>query len=283
MLSILKRVETLSSTSLLQTVHTSNTMLRNILHIRGIVTIGVIALMMVVGPTTIYFLSSKEEGSSIVKRELRFFDPDHRTCGRDEKDPDKLAHGFAIHSLYGAGLAEIEAGYYQRRTISTLQPLPEDLEKIDKIFKVLSYVAKQTDRPIRVNKPTLFGYNSEPKQGYALVNVINLKAAGVDIVEEVYWARAVQAQKVARNVHEVSLLEGDSMALLQSIQDDVDKLEYGFDIEQLLTIDLDVIGSLVGEAGGYVNGQWTTRFNCFYEHDKPDAIRRANDKLAVLW
>jgi len=253
----------------------------------AVISVGIIALTLVPGGlTTSYFSSSgdNKKESSIKHRQLRFFDPDHRTCGRDENDPDKLAHGFAIHTLYGAGLKEVDGGYYQRRTISTLQPIPEDLDKVDKIFKVLSYVSKKTNRPIRVNKPILLGYNSEPRQGYALVNSITLKSVGIDIVEDGYWARATQAQKVIRSIQEVSLLDSnDPIQILESIGDDTTKLEYGFDINQLLAVDLDVIGNLVGEAGGYIDGQWTVRFNCYYEHDKPDAIRRANHKLSVLW
>jgi len=228
-----------------------------------------------------FFITTNKD-STIRHRELRFFDPDHRTCGRDDRDPDKIAHTFATRSLYGASTKDIDDGYYLRRTVSTLQPIPEDLDKVDKILKVLSYVARKTNRPIRVNKKVLTGYNSEAKQGYALVSANTLRTAGVEIVEDLYWARATQAQKVIRSVHEVSLLN-NPIQVLQSMGDDMTKLEYGFDIDQLLTIDLDAIGNLVGETGGYVSGQWTLRFNCPYEHDRPEAIRRANDKLAKLW
>jgi len=257
-------------------------MLRRMIRIAAIGVMAMVVTLLVVGKNNI-------SSSMIYRRELRFFDPDHRTCGRDEADPEKIAHSFATRFLYGATEDEVKDGYYLRRTVSTVQPIPIDNnDAVNHILKVLIYASKFTDdRPIRVNKPVIMGYNSEPVQGYSLVNAINLKkVAAVNAVEDLYWARAEQAQKTTRNVHEVHLPMGKTdaaLAIIRSLGDDKDKLEYGFHIDQLLSLDVDVIGAELGVKSGYVNGDWKAKFNCFYEHDNPDAIRKSNDALAKLW
>mmetsp|Transcript_528 Transcript_528/g.796 ORF Transcript_528/g.796 Transcript_528/m.796 type:complete len:259 (-) Transcript_528:78-854(-) len=226
-------------------------------------------------------LNQKKQQS---RRQLRFFDPDHTTCGRDENDPGKLAHAFASATLYGATKEEVKEGYYMRQTISTMQAIPEDLDQVDTIMKVLSYVARKLKRPIRVNKPVLLGYNNEPVQGYSLVSSANLNSVGLKIVEDGYWSRATQAQKVFKMVRHVPLNQTtDPLSVLAALGDDKNVLEYGFDVEDLLKIDLDVVGNLVGEEGGYKNGEWTVRFNCGFEHPKPHAIRPANHILSLNW
>mmetsp|Transcript_29911 Transcript_29911/g.45318 ORF Transcript_29911/g.45318 Transcript_29911/m.45318 type:complete len:254 (+) Transcript_29911:82-843(+) len=217
------------------------------------------------------------------RRQLRFFDPDHTTCGRDENDPRKLAHAFASATLYGATKEEVEEGYYLRRTISTMETIPEDLDEVDKIFKVLSYISRKLNRPIRVNKPVLLGYNSETMQAYSLVSSASLNSVGVKIVEEGYWNRAAQAQKVQKSIKDIALNQTDPVSVIEALRDDEKALEYGFYIDHLKDINLDTIGGLVGEEGGYINGEWTIQFSCGFEHPKPNAIRPANDKLAVLW
>lgn len=230
--------------------------------------------------TSLRTLSEKQS-----RRQLRFFDPDHTICGRDENDDsEKRAHLFATATLYGATRDEVKDGYYLRSTVSTMQAIPEDVDEVDKIMKVLSYVSRKLNRPIRVSKPVLLGYNNEPIQAYSLVSAINLATVGVRIVEDGYWSRAGQAQKVQKSVHHVALNQTDDpLGVLVGLSDDKNVLEYGFDIDDLLKINLDSIGSLVGEEGGYKNGEWTIRFSCGFEHPKPNAIRSANHKLSVLW
>jgi hypothetical protein len=189
-----------------------------------------------------------------------------------------LAHLFAVHYLYGA--KSTEEGYYERRTISTIQELPEDKDQVSHILKVLSYIARKTHRPIRINKPIISGYNSEHKQAYSLVHASNLKAVGVDVVENGFWNRATQTQKVNKMDHPIGLGPG-ALGVLQALGDDVDKHEFLFDINQLLRIDVHAIGRLAGADGGYKDGAWTTEFACMDEHPKPNAIPPANDPLSL--
>ena len=206
-------------------------------------------------------------------RQLRFLDPDHRTCGHAQ-----ITHLFALHQLYGA--KQTEEGYYMRRTISTADPIPEDKGQINQIFRVLSYVARKTQRPIRVHKSIIAGYNSEHRQSYSLVHVENLKSIGVDVVEDGYWVRAKVAQEIHKFENHTVSLESDPLQVLSNLKDDDDKLELVFNIDELLAIDLDELGKLTGESGGYTDGAWTIPFSCMMKHPKPNAIPPANDPLS---
>jgi hypothetical protein len=207
------------------------------------------------------------------RRQLRFLDPDHRTCGNAQ-----ITHLFALHQLYGAKMTE--EGYYMRRTISTVDPIPEDTRQINHIFSVLSYVARRTKRPIRVHKPIIAGYNSEHKQSYSLVHVENLKSIGVDVVEDGYWVRAKVAQGITTIGYNTVALESNPLNALSNLQDEDEKLELLFDIDQLLGIDLNELGALTGASGGYADGSWTIHFSCTMKHPKPNAIPPANDPLS---
>lgn len=228
--------------------------------------------------TVLSWVSSSNHSQS---RQLRFLDPDHRTCGND-----RLAHLFAVHYLYGA--KSTEEGYYMRRTISTLQEIPEDKEKINHILRVLSYISRKLDRPIRVNKARISGYNSEHKQGYSLVHAANLKSVGVDVVELNYWTRAVVAQKTLKTARNVTLSENSNVTLsensliniLSNLSDEEDIHELLFDIDQIAAIDSDAVGNLTGTEGGYQDGAWMTHFACFGDHPNPKAIPPANDPLS---
>lgn len=239
------------------------------------------AIRLVVGAFVVFGISmsivsngSGDNGKS-QHRQLRFFDPDHRTCG---KDP--LAHLFATHVLYGA--KGTEEGYYMRRTISTSEEIPEDKEKVNHILQVLSYVARLLNRPIRINKRVISGYNEEPRQAYALVHAANMKSVGVDLVESGYWIRAGVRQHIIKTEHSIDLKE-NALGILSKLTDDEDKHEYVFDMEQLLGIDVHSLGNMTGVEGGYKDGAWTTEFACFPDHPKPHAIPPANAALSKLW
>lgn len=206
-------------------------------------------------------------------RQLRFLDPDHRTCGNAP-----ITHLFALHQLYGA--KQTEEGYYMRRTISTVDPIPEDKGQINHIFRVLSYVARKTQRPIRVHKSIIAGYNSEHRQSYSLVHVENLKSIGVDVVEDGYWVRAKVAQEIINFTNHTVTLKSDPLKVLSQLKDEDDKLELLFDINEMLGINLDELGKMTGETGGYTDGVWTITFSCMMKHPKPNAIPPANDPLS---
>lgn len=169
-----------------------------------------------------------------------------------------------------------------RRTISTSEEIPEDKEKINHILQVLSYVARVLNRPIRISKRVISGYNEEPRQAYALVHAANLKSVGVDIVETGYWIRAGVRQHTIKTEHPIDLKE-NALRSLAKLTDDEDKHEYVFDIEQLLAIDVHSLGNMTGVEGGYKDGAWTTAFACFPDHPSPNAIPPANAALSKLW
>jgi hypothetical protein len=242
------------------------------------------AIRMVVGAFVVFGIamsvlsnssSSSSSSSTPQRRQLRFFDPDHRTCGTDP-----LAHLFAVHFLYGA--KSTEEDYYMRRTISTFEEIPEDKEKINHILQVLSCVSRLLNRPIRINKRVISGYNQEPRQAYALVHAANLKSVGVDIVESGYWIRAGVRQHTIKTEHLIDLKE-KALDVLSKLTDDEDKHEFVFEIEQLLAIDVHSLGNMIGVEGGYKDGAWTTAFACFPEHPRPHAIPPANAALSKLW
>jgi hypothetical protein len=209
-------------------------------------------------------------------RQLRFLDPDHRTCGNDP-----LQHLFALHQRYGA--KKTEEGYYMRRTISTLQEIPEDKVQVTHVLRVLSYIARTTNRPIRIYKSMITGYNSEHRQAYSLVHAANLKAFGVDVVEKDYWTRAKGAQMIPEVTNYTVNLGKDPLNALRNMKDDLEKVDLVFDIDQLLAIDTDVLGNMTGTEGGYKDGNWTNNFACLLEHPKPNAIPPANDPLSKKW
>jgi len=221
---------------------------------------------------TMAFLSRSSTPLGRRGRQLRFFDPDHRTCG---KDP--IAHIFARNVLYGA--KSTDEGYYMRRTISTIQQIPDDKDKVNHILQVLSYISLKLHRPIRINKRVISGYNSEDRQAYSLVHAANLHAFGIEIVENNYWQRASVAQatlKLASNI----TLESDPLGIISKLKDANETHEYVFDIDELLAVDTHVVGNATGQAGGYKDGTWLTNFACMEVHPNPIAIPRANDPLS---
>ena len=237
-----------------------------------------VAMTVLVG-TTLLFLLGLSSNSSIRirrRRQLRFFDPDHRTCGshleEQTNDKRKLQHHFATACMFGA--KELE--YYLQTTVTTDVELEPDKDDINKILQALSYVAKQTNRAIRINMKLQRGYNHEHLQPYSLVNAVALDAVGVHVVEPGYWRRAKVAQKImgVRDIT-VQLLTWDEAIITET---DVDEVVVS--VDELLGLDGDEIGTLVGPDGGFINGDWVQPFACMKEHPSPIAIAPQNDPLS---
>jgi len=209
-------------------------------------------------------------------RQLRFFDPDHRTCVslKDEQDFDrrKLQHHFATACMFGAK----EREYYLQATVTTDVELEPDKYNINKILQALSLVAKKTNRAIRINMKLQRGYNNEHRQPYSLVNVVVLDTYGVHVVEPGYWMRAKVAQKLM-GVRDLVIQEltWDEAIVTNTTGAD----EIVIRVDELLALDSNMIGELVGPDGGYTDGKWVQPFACMREHPHPIAIAPKNDPL----
>ncbi|KAI2489221.1 hypothetical protein MHU86_25370 [Fragilaria crotonensis] len=215
----------------------------------------------------------------VYPRNLRFFDPDHRHCGKSQ-----VAHQWAIHAVYGARMSE--RGYYDRFTVSTSDELPRDKVQLHQILQTLAHVAQKTNRAIRINQSLIPGYVSEYLQPYSLINAPALHEYGVDVVEMGYWNRAVQAQKikgqvVAKKVH----LQQDPIGVLKQLQHNTDESvhELVFSVDELLSVPSDELLPLVGESLGYdfQNQQWKQLLACGHDEiiDK-NPIPMRNDALS---
>lgn len=213
-------------------------------------------------------------------RKLRFFDPDHRHCGSS-----KIAHQFAVHSVYGARQSETD--YYNRLTVSTEEELPRNKKQLHKLLQTLAYVAQTTGRVIRVNQSRLQGYDSEYLQPYSLINAPALHEYGVEVVEKGYWNRATTHQDlrkdssfVAKKIH----LHQNPIAVLMQLENDENVHEYLFALNDLLTIPEEALLPLVGEGLGYDTKMqtWKQTLSCGHEEivDK-EPIPLRNDALAT--
>ena len=237
-----------------------------------------VAITALLGTLLLSLLGLLFNNNSLIRRhrQLRFFDPDHRTCGshleEQTNDKRKLQHNFAAACMFGA--KELE--YYLQTTVTTDVELEPDKDDVNKILQALSYVAKQTNRAIRINMKLQRGYNHEHLQPYSLVNAVALDAVGVHVVEPGYWRRAKVAQKImgVRDVT-VQLLTWD-----EAINTETDVDEVVVSIDERLGLDEDEIGTLVGPDGGYTNGTWVQPFACMREHPNPIAIAPQNDPLS---
>ena len=214
----------------------------------------------------------------VYPRNLRFFDPDHRHCGKS-----KEAHQWAIHAVYGARMSE--HGYYDRLTVSTSNELPRDKVRLHKALQTLAHVAQKTNRAIRINQSLLPGYDSEYLQPYSLINAPVLHDYGVSVVEMGYWHRAAQAQKikgeiVAKRVH---LNQDPIGGLTQAVHDDESIHELVFDVDELESIPDEDLLPLVGDTLGFDfrNQKWKESLSCGHDEiiDKPPIPIR-NDPLS---
>jgi hypothetical protein len=209
-------------------------------------------------------------------RKLRFFDPDHRHCGKS-----KEAHQWAIHAVYGARMSE--RNYYDRLTISTSDELPRDKAELHKLLQPLAHVAQKTGRAIRVNQSLMKGYDSEHKQPYSLINAPALHEYGVEVVELAYWGRATQTQKIKGPIVSKTVpLHDDPIGTLTQLQNDETVHELLFSVQDLLQIPEDELLPLVGEKLGFDfrKQQWAQRLACGHEEivDK-NPIPMLNDPL----
>ena len=109
-----------------------------------------VAITALLGTLLLSLLGLLFNNNSLIRRhrQLRFFDPDHRTCGshleEQTNDKRKLQHNFAAACMFGA--KELE--YYLQTTVTTDVELEPDKDDVNKILQALSYVAKQTNRAI---------------------------------------------------------------------------------------------------------------------------------------
>jgi hypothetical protein len=211
------------------------------------------------------------------RRNLRFFDPDHRTCGslieEHAFDPRKLQHHFATACMFGAK----EREYYLQTTVTTDVELePNDKHRMNQILQALSHVAKKTKRAIRINMKIQRGYNHEHIQPYSLVNVVALDKIGVNVVEPGYWRRAVVAQKI-QGVRDLTTA---TLTWDQALLDSSDADEIILSLKEILDLDNALVGTMVGPEGGYDHGDWVQPFACMKEHPNPVAIAPQNDPLS---
>jgi hypothetical protein len=191
-------------------------------------------------------------------RRLRFFDPDHRQCGNS-----KVAHQWAIHALYGARTSERD--YYTRLTISTSDELPRNKIALHNVLQPLAYIAKQTNRAIRINLSSLPGYISENLQPYSLVNAPVLHEHGIEVVEMAYWNRASQVQNIKGPlVTMLVTLNETSLSALSRFQDDEAIHEYLFSTQDLIDLPRDRLHFLAGKSLGYdfLKSSWNQSLSC---------------------
>ena len=210
-------------------------------------------------------------------RRLRFFDPDHSHCGNS-----KVAHQWAIHALYGARTSERD--YYTRLTISTSDELPRNKVALHKVLQPLAYLAKKTNRAIRINLSLLPGYISENLQPYSLVNAPALHNHGVDVVEMTYWNRASQLQNIKGSmVTKLVALNDTSLSALSEFQNDETIHEFLFSTQDLMDLPRDRLHLLlVGKNLEYdfLTSSWNQSFSCGQSKiKKKNPIPLLNDAL----
>jgi len=162
------------------------------------------------------------------------------------------------------GFGHPEEKHYLKNTVSTDNVLSyEQKDTIEKVLKALVHVARKTKRAVRIKMPIHPGYNSEHKQPYSLVDAGYLSSLGVYVVEPQYWTKAHGPRGHVPTIEHVELGD-DPIGKLSSIDtwgnEGADELALSLD--EILHLDFNALGKLVGEMGGYANGKWVRPFMC---------------------
>jgi len=225
-----------------------------------------------------FFCDSWEQQQREDSRNLRFFDPDHALCG-----DSVLSHEFAVHTMYGAKL-KTEGWYYEQNTVTTRQPLPlepENFHQLERVLRAMAYVARNAEPPraIRVAIPMRVGYLKEIVQPFSIVSADHLNETGVHVVDPAFWSRSSGLR--LKNIETVNVANCTTVDKLKElVEANHTQEELMFDLDDLLEIDQEALGKLVGRKGGYDSdaGEWITNFTCQETHKEPPSLPVHNDQ-----
>lgn len=171
---------------------------------------------------------------------------------------------YVMQTMFGTP----NAPYYQtQKTIAVADEVwtaATSRERINRSMQALVLIASKTGRAIRIqSNVTMPGVVFATGWEFRLVSAEYIWGKlGVPLVEGRYYERAtkepfLRSVRVIRNIK----LDDDIIQRLNAFTSDAaDELQ--FDIDNLLSLNESVVGSLAGPSLGYSNGSWIRPFTC---------------------
>ena len=193
----------------------------------------------------------------------------HATCVEGSKNKEMVLR--TMFGMYSQGSKEY---YLNTRTVALairMGDYREHLVYMDQAMRALVYIAKHTERAIRLTGDTLSTY-SDATNPYSVVSAEYIWGElGVLVVEPLFYSRAedrfgrdnptmLDVSAGGEVMEAAWLREKFGYKTIGWRHSEIDELV--FQIDELVTIDGDAIGELAGEGLGYKNGEWERPFTC---------------------